>query len=85
MRCCSDIGRGTSLYDAPNYESSSLASFLPVPLAGMHGSAQVSTVNGKAGLYELTSAIAVVRPLAQPQVVAAAGDAGATDEQQLAQ
>eukprot|EP00775_Hariotina_reticulata_P001178 gene1178-1515_t len=65
----SDIGRGSSLYEAPSYESSMLFSYLPVPLSGMFGAAQISTANGKGGLYELTSAIAVLRPLhsQQPQ------------------
>ena len=84
LALCSDIGRGTSLHEAPNYESSAVASFLPgVPLAGMHGSAQVSTVNGKAGLYELTSTIAVVRPLQQP-AAAGGGDRAVISEQQEA-
>lgn len=60
---CSDIGRGSSLYDTPNYESGAVSKFLPVPLAGMFGSAQISSVNKKAALYELASAIGVVRPL----------------------
>jgi small ligand-binding sensory domain FIST len=51
------------LYEAPSYESSMLASYLPVPLSGMFGAAQISTANGKGGLYELTSAVAVLRPL----------------------
>ncbi|WIA13834.1 hypothetical protein OEZ85_007378 [Tetradesmus obliquus] len=65
-----DIGRGASLYGSPSYESGLVGSYLPVPLAGVFGSAQVSTANGKAALYELTSALAVLRPLvpaAQPQ------------------
>lgn len=72
-RCCCprrDIGRGASLYGSPSYESGLVGSYLPVPLAGVFGSAQVSTANGKAALYELTSALAVLRPLvpaAQPQ------------------
>jgi small ligand-binding sensory domain FIST len=60
------------LYDSPSYESSVVSSYLPVPLAGVFGSAQVSTANSKAALYELTSALAVLRPLvpeAQPQQV----------------
>jgi small ligand-binding sensory domain FIST len=52
------------LYDSPSYESGKVSSFLPVPLAGVFGSAQVSTANSKAALYELTSALAVLRPLA---------------------
>ncbi|KAF6251852.1 hypothetical protein COO60DRAFT_1556837 [Scenedesmus sp. NREL 46B-D3] len=58
-----DIGRGSMLYDSPSYESSVVSSYLPVPLAGVFGSAQVSTANGKAALYEFTSALAVLRPL----------------------
>lgn len=60
---CSDIGRGVSLYESPNYESGTVSKFLPAPLSGMFGSAQISTVNKKAALYELASTIGVVRPL----------------------
>jgi uncharacterized membrane protein YgcG len=62
----SDIGRGSLLYDTPGYESSVVASFLPVPLCGAFGAAQVSTVGGAAALYERTSVIGVLRALPQP-------------------
>lgn len=65
--CCRDIGRGVGLYEEPGFESSQLASFLTgAPLAGLFGSGQVSTAKSKASVYEMTSAIAVLRPLPPP-------------------
>jgi hypothetical protein len=74
---CSDIGRGSLLYDTPNYESGVVSSFLPVPLSGAFGAAQFSTVNGAASLYERTSVIGVWRALPQPD--AGSGDSSAAD------
>lgn len=62
MFACSDIGRGSMMYETPSYESGMVSSYLAAPLAGMFGSAQISTANSKAALYELTCALAVLRP-----------------------
>lgn len=40
-----------------------VSSYLPVPLTGAFGAAQVSTVNGAGALYERTSVVAVLRAL----------------------
>lgn len=74
----SDIGRGSLLYDTPGYESSVVASFLPVPLCGAFGAAQVSTVGGAATLYERTSVIGVLRALPQPDAGAGGGSSNSS-------
>lgn len=43
-----------------------VSSFLPVPLSGAFGAAQVSTVQGAGTLYEKTSVVGVLRVLPQP-------------------
>lgn len=70
----SDIGRGSMLYGQPDVEASVVAGYLPVPLAGACGAAQLSTVNGAGGVYELSSVVGVVRSLAAQ---APAGSSGA--------
>lgn len=73
----SDISRGSLLYDTPGYESSVVASFLPVPLCGAFGAAQVSTAGGAAALYEGTSVIGVLRALPQPDAGAGSSSSSA--------
>jgi hypothetical protein len=63
---CSDISRGSQLYETPHYEAGVVSSFLPVPLCGAAGTGQVSTVNGCGALYEQTSVVGVWRVLPQP-------------------
>ena len=60
---CSDVERGSLCYQTPHYESSVVSSYIPVPLSGASGAAQVSTVNGAGALYERTSVVAVWRAL----------------------
>lgn len=62
-------------YQTPSYESTVVSSFLPVPLTGAFGAAQVSTVNGAGALYECTSVIGVLRALPQPSQQQQLGEA----------
>jgi len=76
---CSDVSRGSICYKQPNYESTVVSSFLPVPIGGAFGAAQVSTVNGVGALYEQSTVIGVLRMLPQPSDAASTSSADAAE------
>jgi hypothetical protein len=62
-----------------------VATYLPQPLAGAAGCAQVSTVNGVGGVYELSTVVGVVRPLTAPPPLGSSSEDEAQQQQQRQQ
>ena len=57
------LGRGESLFGAPDYETSRFKSIVaPVPIAGFFGNGEIGPVGGSTFLHGYTSSFAVFKP-----------------------
>ena len=54
-------GRGRALFGEPNYDSSTVASFIPVPASGFQCNGEIGQVSGRTWLHGFTCSVGVVR------------------------
>ncbi|EIE18487.1 hypothetical protein COCSUDRAFT_68226 [Coccomyxa subellipsoidea C-169] len=54
-------GRGMNLYGEPNYDSATLASYVPVPLSGIFCNGEIGQVGNSTYLHGFTAAVGILR------------------------
>ncbi|KAK9902118.1 hypothetical protein WJX75_004921 [Coccomyxa subellipsoidea] len=54
-------GRGVGLYGEPNYDSTTLASYVPVPLSGIFCNGEIGQVGKSTYLHGFTAAVGILR------------------------